>query len=66
MIGPVRPEPIRCDVRWCDKGQGAAVAKYYCETEKRYICEEDIGFCNNLAHNWEELKKNEPTKEVSP
>lgn len=65
-MNDVRIEPIYCDVRWCDEGNGASVAKYYCKTEKRFVCEEDNKFCHTAAHNWEELKKDVPTKEVSP
>jgi hypothetical protein len=52
-------EPIYCQVRWCDKGKGAAKAKYFCETEKRYVCEEDTKFCHNKAHRWRELNEQE-------
>lgn len=58
-------EPIYCEVRWCDKGKGAAVAKYYCKTEQRYVCEEDNKFCHNKAHNWRELEGFERIEEAN-
>lgn len=53
-------EPIYCEVTFsCNSLKGAAEAKYYCNTEQKYVCEKDNEYCHNKCHNWRELTQDE-------